>query len=280
MLFASIELVARIEAAKCRLLAASVASAKARHPGAEILAQPLAGGIATWVGDDSPLNKVAGLGFGGPVDEAELEAVERAFARRGAPVQVELSTLAEPSIAFMLTARGYRITGFENILGLPLPTPPLTVDCDAEISVSGEPELDAWLDTLVTGFIHPDTQGVPSHEEFSREALSRAIGDMVCAEGFVRYLARREDRPAGGASMQVVDGIAQLCGASTVPEQRRRGIQTALLAARLRDAERAGCELAVVTTLPGSRSQHNVQRQGFCLLYTRAILVREPPPGD
>lgn len=31
---------------------------------------------------------------------------------------------------------------------------------------------------------------------------------------------------------------------------------------------------AVVTTAPGSKSQQNVQRQGFHLLYTRAVLVK------
>jgi hypothetical protein len=52
-------------------------------------------------------------------------------------------------------------------------------------------------------------------------------------------------------------------------------VQTALLAARAADAAAAGCDIAVVTTQPGSRSQHNVQRRGFDLLYTRAILVKE-----
>jgi hypothetical protein len=32
--------------------------------------------------------------------------------------------------------------------------------------------------------------------------------------------------------------------------------------------------IAVVTTQPGSKSQQNVQRQGFDLLYTRAVLVK------
>ena len=53
-------------------------------------------------------------------------------------------------------------------------------------------------------------------------------------------------------------------------------MQTALLAARLSNAARQGCEIAVVTTQPGSKSQQSVQRRGFELLYTRAILVREP----
>ena len=37
---------------------------------------------------------------------------------------------------------------------------------------------------------------------------------------------------------------------------------------------REGCDLAVVVTAPGTRSQENVMRRGFELLYTRAILVR------
>ena len=66
----------------------------------------------------------------------------------------------------------------------------------------------------------------------------------------------------------------QLTGAATVPAHRRRGVQTALLSARLADAAAAGCDVAVITTQPGSKSQQNAQRQGFDLLYTRAVLVK------
>ena len=70
------------------------------------------------------------------------------------------------------------------------------------------------------------------------------------------------------------EGVAQLTGAATAPEYRRRGVQTALLSTRLADAAGAGCDIAVVTTQPGSKSQENVQRRGFHLLYTRAVLVK------
>jgi hypothetical protein len=54
------------------------------------------------------------------------------------------------------------------------------------------------------------------------------------------------------------------------------GIQTALLSARLAGAAAAGCDIAVVTTQPGSKSQQNGQRRGFDLLHTRAVLVTQP----
>ena len=66
-----------------------------------------------------------------------------------------------------------------------------------------------------------------------------------------------------------------MCGASTLPEHRRRGLQTALVSTRLADARSEGAEIAVMTTQPGSKSQQNAQKQGFQLLYTRAVLVKQ-----
>jgi len=277
MLFPSTELAARIERAEARLVADCTHGVTRRRPHAETLVLPIAGGVATFAGPGSPLDKLAGLGFAGPVDEAELAAIEQAFARHRSPLQIELSCLADPSIGRMLTGRGYQLVGFENVLGRVLaPNEPYPTGFDAEIAKSSADELPEWLDAVVTSFATPDTQGVASHEEFAREVLEQAIGDMAAADGFTRYLARREGRVAGGATMRMSEGVAQLCGAATLPAHRRHGVQTALLVTRLAEAARAGCDLAVVTTLPGSKSQHNVQRRGFELLYTRAVLVREP----
>ena len=97
MLFASTALAARIERAEARLMSDSAEAAARRRPGAGAFAMEIAGGFATFSGPGSPLNKVAGLGFAGPLDPAELDAVESAFAERGVPVQVELSCLADPA---------------------------------------------------------------------------------------------------------------------------------------------------------------------------------------
>ncbi|MCL4810791.1 MAG: GNAT family N-acetyltransferase, partial [Thermoanaerobaculia bacterium] len=223
----------------------------------------------------SPLNKVAGLGFDGVPPEVELAEVEEAFARRECPVRAELSSLADPSVGAFLTRRGYVLEGFEDVLGLALPAAGLPpVPEGVRVRPSGEDELEAWLDVTVRGFVVPDDQGVPSSESFEEEVLRRIVRDFVQADGMTRYLAERSGVPAGGGSLRVAGGIAQLCGAATLPAHRRRGIQTALLSKRLADAGLAGCDLAVVTTQPGSKSQENARRRGFALLYTRAVLVR------
>jgi GNAT superfamily N-acetyltransferase len=276
MLFASTSLAARIERADARLVSDAATAALRRRPGSACFAIPLAGGVATFTAKGSPLNKVAGVGFAGPLDPAELEPVERAFTERGVPVQFELSCLADPQIGALLTRRGYALVNFENVLGRPLPAATVALPEGIVISESPDSETAAWLDLLVTGFAAPDAQGVLSHESFPRDELERVMDEMAQAEGFVRYLARRDGAQAGGASMRLFEGVAQLCGAATLRAHRRHGVQSALLAHRLEVASRAGCDVAVVTTQPGSKSQENVQRRGFELLYTRAILVREP----
>src|SRR4029078_13208698 len=88
------------------------------------------------------------------------------------------------------------------------------------------------------------------------------------AAGDVRYAALRDGVIVGGATMRIAEGVAQLTGAATITAHGRRGVEPALLPARLAAAAAAGCDVAVMTTQPGSKSQQNAQRQGSDLLYT------------
>ena len=275
MIFASTDLARRIEAAECGLVEEYAAAVARRKSGGVVFVCGLAGGVAACSGPDSPLTKVVGLGFGGMPGEDELARVEAEFAARGAAVQVELCALAESGIAERLTRRGYALVGLENVLGRELDGRAAWRE-PREIAIerSGPAELDSWIEIVVEAFAEPDAQGVASHESFGHDEMRQSVRDMAATSGFVRYLARRAGEPAGAASLRTSAGIAQLCGAGTLPAHRRRGVQAALLERRLADAARAAGELAVVTTLPGSKSQANVQRHGFELLYARAILRR------
>jgi GNAT superfamily N-acetyltransferase len=256
-LFCSTALAARIERVETQLIVKGGEAARRRTTDTASFVLPVAGGVASFAEEDSPLNKVAGLGFGGVPSAASLEEIEGAFAANGAPVQIELAHLADPAIGALLTERGYRLVSFENVLGLALDgeiehvAPP-----GVEVRPSGDGEFEPWLDVMVEGVAHPDTQGVPSHEEFPREVVARAMRDLTAA-GVMRYVALRDGIIAGGAGYRIAEGVAQLTGAATAPEHRRRGIQTALFSARLAAAAAAGCDVAVVTTQPGSKSQQN-----------------------
>jgi GNAT superfamily N-acetyltransferase len=280
-LFCDVALAHRIERIEAQLMAAATEAACRRRADNAGFVVPVAGGTATFAEDGSPFNKVAGLGFDGVPDASVLDGIERAFAERGAPVQAEVSALADPGIGALLTGRGYRLTSFENVLGRALDGAHQSeTPSGIDVRVCRDDELDAWLDVVADGFAHPDAQGVPAHEDFPRDVLARAERDFAAA-GVVHYIALRDGSAAGGGSLRTADGVAQLTGAATAPAHRRHGVQTALLSTRLTDAAAAGCDIAVVTTQPGSRSQQNVQRHGFHLLYTRAVLVKrhhQPTP--
>jgi GNAT superfamily N-acetyltransferase len=278
-LFCDTGLAARIERAEAELVAEASAAAHRRGAGPAGFVTGLAGGVASFAEAGSPFSKVAGLGFGGVPDAEALAGIERAFGAFGAPVTVELAHLADPAIGALLTRRGYRLAGFENVLGRALDGEPERVaPPGVEVRLSGADEFGSWLDVVLAGFAEPDEQGGAEHEEFAREVVERAERDLAATSGVRLYLARLDGAIVGGAALRVTGRIAQFSGAATVPAHRRRGVQSALLATRLADAAAAGCNIAVVTTAPGSKSQQNAQRRGFDLLYTRVVLIRPPEP--
>ena len=269
-MFASLALATRIEHAEARLT--RVLAEGVFDPPA--LVRDLGRGISAVTRPTSPLNKIIGIGFDGDIDERAFSAVESDWRERREPARVELATLASPTLATFLTARGYRLYGFENVLGLPLSNRPALPRTAITVETVREEDDNSWLETVITGFAHPDGTGV-TNEVVPRDALAPVMEDFRRAAGMIRSLARLDGHPAGAASVRLDSGIAQLCGATTLPRFRRQGVQRALFEARLALAGAAGCDIAVLTTAPGSQSQANAQKQGFALLYARAVLVRE-----
>ena len=237
--------------------------------------------MAVYAGAESPTNKMIGIGFDGPPDEAALDRVERVFARRGAPLQAEVATLADPAWHACLVRRGYEPRGFENVLGHSLGAPASAGDGTPGITAASVErvnagELNEWFDVMVTSFGHADHGGVGGDAIPPADALRHWLSLTVSAPGFEPVAIRAEGRIVAGASMRLDEGVAQFCGAATLPVFRRRGLQTSLIRWRLAQARASGCDVAVVATQPASRSQANVQALGFHLLYARQLLVKTP----
>jgi GNAT superfamily N-acetyltransferase len=275
-MFADLTLARRIDGAEGSL-SADIADAVIRRGAvAGAFSRAFSGGVAIFTGADSPINKIIGAGFDGAPDPRDLAALEAAYFAVGGSVRAEVSTLADPAFVQHLTAGGYVLNGFENVLGRsPGSRPDGSRGVPEGVTVEAATDAQVWMRILLDGFASPDTGVVSAPgEPFDRPAVERLFEDMAGARGFTRYIARVDAEAAGAGSMRMSGGIAQLCGAATLPPFRRRGLQTALLHARLADAAAAGCDVAVVTTEPGSRSQQNVQRAGFALLYSRAVLIK------
>lgn len=102
------------------------------------------------------------------------------------------------------------------------------------------------------------------------------FGGFAALPGATSFLARIEGKVVGGAGGRIIPeaGIGALFGTATLPDYRGRGVQTALIARRLHEAALHGCEYAVVSTVPGSGSQRNMERRGFRVAYTKPVMTR------
>lgn len=293
-MFADTALAARIDRAEARLSAGVAEVVGARRADYRTIVLPLSGGLAVYASPNSPVNKVIGIGFDGPLDPDALATIEEEWRTRNEAVRFELSVLADPSVPVMLSERGYHVHGYEVALGRSLgadderdgvamidETGARTViapaaDSGAGLTIEalrGEDER-TWTDIAVTAFTNLDGSGSAADDSIPTDDLREAMNDFAGAPGFRRYLARLDGEPVGVGNMRIDGDLAQVAGAGTLPAARGRGVQKALLARRLADARAAGATLAVVTTSPGTRSQQNVMRRGFILLYTRIILVK------
>jgi ribosomal protein S18 acetylase RimI-like enzyme len=269
----TIALARRIEAAETRLSLAMAVSSRAVGVD-DAFALPLGGGAAVFCGPGSPMTKVIGLGIERPLTEADIDAIERAYAPFGESPGVEMATLADLASVRLLESRGYRILRIELVLGAELHGLMSDPQSDA-IEVTRGPESD-WARIAVDGFAAAETvegREAPA-ESYDKSALERVIAQFAGVKDMLPYVAYIEGVAAGSASARIDTGLFQLCGAATLPAYRRRGIQTALLTARLADARAEGCDLAVVSVEPGSRSQANVQRHGFAPLYSRLVMAK------
>ncbi|HXJ20704.1 MAG TPA: GNAT family N-acetyltransferase [Polyangia bacterium] len=270
---AAAQRIERAEAAATRDTAGGLAGSD-RAPRAFI--RELGPGVAAYVRAGSPLNKLIGVGIDGRIDESGLAAVEAAYRELNEPLRAEIATLAAPEVWEQLGARGYRLQEIENVLCRSLQDAPPPADGDVRVERVAPSALPAFAETLVAAFCHPDGSGA-ALDQLTRDVIETAVEDSLAASGVARYLARRDGAIAGAASMRVHDGVAVLNGSATLPTDRKRGIQAALLARRLGDARAGGADLAIVTTAPGTQSQANAMKAGFALAYARAVLIL--PPG-
>ena len=119
-MFADAALAARIDRAEGRFVASVAEAVGARRTDLRTLILPISGGLSVYGGPNSPMNKVIGLGFDGPIDLEALEQIEREWHARDEAVRIELSILADASIPVALSERGYHVHGYENVLARPL----------------------------------------------------------------------------------------------------------------------------------------------------------------
>ena len=276
--FSDLALARRLEAAEGFACAQYALARLQLFPDRGSQAVRIAGADVVYDGVDAPTTQTFGLGLFEEPTAENLSRIEKFFEGRGAPVLHEVSPFAGTSTFELLCQLGYSPIEISSVLY----RSPAAEDADFSAGLPGDraikvreigPEEAAlWTDISTRGWTH-------DHPEFT--AFMREFGRVLTArEGTVCFLAESDGAPGAAGSLAIHGGVALFAGATTVPELRRHGLQTALVQSRMQWARKHDCDLAMMVAEVGSNSQRNAQRAGFEIAYTRMKWKKQPPASS
>jgi GNAT superfamily N-acetyltransferase len=223
--------------------------------GGNAVSERIAGVYAMFDGIGSPLTQTFCLGMFDPATGSRLTQLEEFFQQRGASVDHEVCPLAGVALLHALVGRGYVPLELSNVLFLELAgarTEPV-LNPALSVRIAAEPDRSAFARATAEGWgMGPELAAM-----------------MAAAAGYVGFMVEKDGRVIATAGLVMHERVALLAGASTIPDARGEGAQRAGLAARLKHAAQAGCDLAMIVTEPGGPSQRNAERNGFRVAYTR-----------
>jgi ribosomal protein S18 acetylase RimI-like enzyme len=230
--------------------------------------EEICGGHMIFAGLGSPIGRATGVGLDRDFTAEDLDRVEQFYRARQAPSQVDLCPMHAPTVFELFKERGYGIAELNNVLYRKLDAeekfPPPPAGCEIRRSLAEE----------------ADTAGAIVEKAFFPDGAPEAFGGLIAPfyqmEGALAFVASVDDKLVACGTGLVIPGhrVFALCGAGTLAEFRGRGLQTALLRARMAAAIEAGCEYAVVVTLGGTTSQRNAERLGFRVAYSKVTVIK------
>jgi GNAT superfamily N-acetyltransferase len=219
---------------------------------------PVGGGFAHFRGQGHPLNQA--LGLVDPISASELAEVE---AFLGSPTVLELSPAADPELWPLLASRGYRLHMFQQLWVRPLEGDLGAADPN-QVRPADLSEADTFNRVVAGGFFERDDWRDFEPPFSTPLGLEQAWGFLAFAEG----------EPVGGGMLGLVDGVAILSGDGVIPRARGRGLQKALIHARLAFARERGCDVACAGTAPSTASQRSYEVCGFRAAYPKVEMAR------
>jgi len=216
-------------------------------------------------------NRALAFGLERPITEHELDEMLALF-RRDVCFTIQPSPMAQPStIGEWLVARGLppRTSWVKWVRDGREPAPMAETDLAVRRVTPAGAERFAELSCAI----------------FHEEPVAPCLAQTFTLPNWRTYMAWDGDVPVATAVLHVADGVGWLGWGATLESHRKRGAQSALIAARIRDARELGCRWLNVETAPDTPerpnpSYRNMARAGFRILYERpshAWLPDRPP---
>jgi GNAT superfamily N-acetyltransferase len=253
------ELIAQIERSEATRLRET-----AEASGGDIV--QIAGGVAAFCGDGSPMTQVCAVGIGCEVSVEELDTINDLFVGRATQYEFKLSVLADLSLRERVVHRACSLPEFETILVVDLSKHELQPVAFEFRQVEAEGARE-YAQRSVTRFFS-GAPGPPGLADVI--ACSCTRGDSVSYEVYM------DGQPVAGCGLGLCEGIAWLQGAATEPEYRNRGLHKAMQQFRMGIAKERGYKVMAQGALPGSLSQLNAQKSGMQVAFTRPTFYIAP----
>ena len=264
MQFADLALARQLEATEAFACAQFARARRNSFPGCNSDWTQIGGATVVYDGADFPVTQTFGLGLFEPLTPGILNEMEAWFTSRGASVQHEVCPLVGVEALDLLCSRGYRPIEIASVLHQPVPEPASHL-LKHRIDLITPDQAELWSDLSARDWSHDHPEFLEMLRGFG--ALTAARENSPC---FIAYASENgEEVPAASGALSIHNGVALFAGAATLPEFRRRGLQSTLLAGRLRHAHAAGCGTAMIAAEAGGESQRNAERNGFRVAYTR-----------
>lgn len=211
----------------------------------------VAGGCVASLGPGSPLTHTLGMGMNGQVTADDFDRMEGFYRDRGVSPNIDLCPLADISMIELLAARGYKPVEFNNVMLCPI-----TEEHRGGLIMTPAEDCEQWSLTLARCFYG---------EENIPDELIMAGRALFLARSSISFLI--DD--LAGCGFMVQSRLATFYADGTRTTARGRGLQSALIGARIALSAFHGCDLATASTSPGSQSQRNYERAGFRVAYTK-----------
>jgi len=222
-------------------------------------------------------SKALGFGFAAPVTAELIEEVCEFYRERETPVaRFQLAPSVLPEDWADICAKTGLSAGpswvklaCETDEALRRAADPGRLAARVRVAPVERAHADVWASVMMRAF------GMPEG------ALNEMAVSSVGRQGWHPFATWQGDELVGTGTMHVRHDTAQFFAGATLPHARGLGGQSALLAARARAAQAAGCRWLVAETgveTPGSHnsSLHNMLRLGFRALYERQNWVWHP----
>lgn len=220
-----------IELAEAAGLRSAVEFGRTAYPDRGLITEDIAGGMMAYAGPDSPFNQAQGLGIRAPLTERDIETIVDFYHSRSTAARIILTPLANIEASVLVARRGFVMEEFTNTMALDLSD--AAFERDARVDVCSDPKLWSYHSARAFG------NGAEPDEPML------FISELMAAHPNVAPLMLRENGSIAATACFALEnsGIAALFAASTAPEFRGRGYQSALISDRLARAREARTQL-------------------------------------